>query len=585
MPTKKEKQPLSVTHPELAKEADGWDPSQYSSSSNKKMSWKCDKEHLWVTAISVRSRPSGCPYCSRHKVLPGFNDLETTHPEIASQAYGWDPSKVMAGNGAKLEWKCVKGHIFLGTPDHRTARGDGCQICSGRKIIAGVNDLLTLFPEIAKQANGWDPSQVGAGSDMNSEWICKKGHTWKVKIRSRTSFLTGCPVCSRRKVDPKSNSLAVTNPELALQASGWDPEKYLSGSEKVVLWKCNLGHLWNSPIVVRSKGGGNCPACSPRTRFATNVDKEKLLNRVLDEKYLSLALTNPDLAAQAYGWDPANVSANSSYQLDWQCEQLHIWNASVRDRAKSGCPYCSNQRLLVGFNDLKTKFPDIAAEAKGWDPSQVTFGTHKKLWWECQKLHSWETTVVNRTRLGHMCPYCTNQKVLAGFNDLLHLNPLLAAQANGWEPSQVLAGSSKKMAWICTEGHKWIATVDSRRAGNGCPSCAVTGFDPNKSGWLYFISHSDWEMAQIGITNDPDKRLGQHKKLGWELLELRGPMDGHLTQQWETAILRMLKAKGADLSNSKIAGKFDGYSEAWSKYTFEVKSIKELMRLTEEFEG
>jgi len=36
--------------------------------------------------------------------------------------------------------------------------------------------------------------------------------------------------------------------------------------------------------------------------------------------------------------------------------------------------------------------------------------------------------------------------------------------------------------------------------------------------------------------------------------------------------------------NDKIAGKFDGYSEAWSKSTFEVKLIKELMRLTEEFE-
>ena len=92
-------------------------------------------------------------------------------------------------------------------------------------------------------------------------------------------------------------------------------------------------------------------------------------------------------------------------------------------------------------------------------------------------------------------------------------------------------------------------------------------------------------MQQIGITNFPEHRLKSHKKLRWELLELRGPMDGHLTAQWETAILRMLKAKGADLSNSKIAGKFDGYSEAWSKSTFEVKSIKELMRLTEIFES
>lgn len=61
-------------------------------------------------------------------------------------------------------------------------------------------------------------------------------------------------------------------------------------------------------------------------------------------------------------------------------------------------------------------------------------------------------------------------------------------------------------------------------------------------------------------------------------------MDGHLTQNWETSILRMLKAKGADLSNRKIAGKFDGYSEAWSVSTFKIKSIKELMRLTDKFE-
>jgi hypothetical protein len=46
----------------------------------------------------------------------------------------------------------------------------------------------------------------------------------------------------------------------------------------------------------------------------------------------------------------------------------------------------------------------------------------------------------------------------------------------------------------------------------------------------------------------------------------------------------VFKSNSADLSNDKIAGKFDGYSEAWSKSTFETKSIKELMKLTEEFE-
>ena len=133
-------------------------------------------------------------------------------------------------------------------------------------------------------------------------------------------------------------------------------------------------------------------------------------------------------------------------------------------------------------------------------------------------------------------------------------------------------------------GNKWKTTVGNRKAGKNCPTCATSGFDPNVSGWLYFLHHSEWEMFQIGITNFPDDRLSKHVGRGWEVIEIRGPMDGHIAREWETAILRMLKHSGADLSNTKIAGKFDGYSEAWSKSTFEVKSIKELMRLTEKYE-
>ena len=46
----------------------------------------------------------------------------------------------------------------------------------------------------------------------------------------------------------------------------------------------------------------------------------------------------------------------------------------------------------------------------------------------------------------------------------------------------------------------------------------------------------------------------------------------------------MLKARGADLSNGSVAGKFDGYSEAWSLSTISFSSIKELMSATEEYE-
>ena len=72
---------------------------------------------------------------------------------------------------------------------------------------------------------------------------------------------------------------------------------------------------------------------------------------------------------------------------------------------------------------------------------------------------------------------------------------------------------------------------------------------------------------------------------GWEALEIRGPMDGYLTRDWETSILRMLKKSGAALAAEEVAGKFDGYTEAWIEETFPVRSLRELMNFVEDSEN
>ena len=81
------KTPISVSHPELALEAHGWDPSTLSSGSNKIREWTCPKGHVYDSQVAKRTmRGQGCPYCSGHRVLAGFNDISTTHPEIAKEA-------------------------------------------------------------------------------------------------------------------------------------------------------------------------------------------------------------------------------------------------------------------------------------------------------------------------------------------------------------------------------------------------------------------------------------------------------------------------------------------------------------------
>ena len=367
--------------------------------------------------------------------------------------------------------------------------------------------------------------------------------------------------------------LSVTHPELALEIIAPDPATLLSGSHKSAQWLCRKNHIYEMAVRNRVKSPG-CPICRGK--------------RVL-VGFNDLQTTHPEISKMAFDWDATTVSAGSNKLLTWICPQRHTWKAPVYSVALSGtsCPTCAGQQFLSGFNDLQTTHPEIAAEAVGWDPSKFGMSSKKRVTWNCPIGHIYTAAIVNKTFRGDKCTICAGRDVLSGFNDLATTHPDIAKEAEGWDAHTILAGSNKLQWWRCSENHRWRAKPNARTgsAKTGCPTCANSGFDPNDRGYLYFLEHHKWEMFQIGITNNPDQRLGQHKNLGWEAIELRGPMNGHLTQQWETAILRMLKVKGADLSNEKIAGKFDGYSEAWSKSTFEAKSIKELMRLTEEFEG
>jgi hypothetical protein len=356
--------------------------------------------------------------------------------------------------------------------------------------------------------------------------------------------------------------LSVTHPELAKEADGWDPTKISAGSGKKLSWICSRGHVWQAIVRNRTQRSyKNCPTCN------------------------SLYYLNPELAGEADGWDPSTISAFNGKKMPWICSKGHQWQAVVANRAVGvGCPICSGHKVLVGFNDLETTHPTIASEADGWDPKTVTNGNNKNYKWKCSKGHSWTAAISSRAA-GNNCPICGFAKVLPGFNDLKTTNPDLASQAKGWDPTKYRAGSHKKVRWVCSVGHEWDAVIGNRSKGTDCPACADYGFNFSKNAFLYFLAHPTYSMYQIGITNDFERRISEHRRNSWELIDVRGPMDGLLAQKWESAILKMLKAKGADLSNSKIAGKFDGYSEAWSKSTFEAKSIKELMRLTEEFEG
>ena len=625
---------LKNTHPQLALQANGWDPTTLSAGSHKKLSWRGPCGHVWDAVVSSRALGGrGCPFCANRQILVGYNDLATTQPELAAEADGWDPTTVLSGSGLKKSWKCREGHTWETTVGSRTS-GSGCPFCSGHRVWAGFNDLATLYPELAKQADGWDPSTVSRGSDLKKSWKCNEGHTWQAAISSRALGNSGCPVCSNQKMITGINDLASRYPEIAKQADGWDPSTTHMHSTRKLQWKCAKGHQWTSTVNSRAKMNLGCPICSGQQLLPgyndlatthpqlidfivhgdpTSVSKgsrikftwkcseghefqTEIYNVTLGKwcpfcggqkvmpGFNDFATKFPDLALEAHGWDPTTKSFGSGEKLEWKCPKHHIYKAGANARGKgNGCPYCAQRKMWPGFNDLQTTHPEIAAEADGWEPASILNGSTKRLSWKCSLGHVWVSSPSSRISRGSGCPTCAGFVVLPSFNDLQSKFPEVAAEADGWDPSTVTAFTRKRKKWKCSEGHSWTARISGRTyMGAGCPTCSKAGFDPNKDGYLYFLFHDEWDMYQIGITNFPAKRLHTHQLLGWTVNEVRGPMDGHLAQNLETAMLRSIRKRGAQSSNHTDIKKFDGWTEAWTRESLIIKSLGDLMEFVYE---
>jgi len=109
-------------------------------------------------------------------------------------------------------------------------------------------------------------------------------------------------------------------------------------------------------------------------------------------------------------------------------------------------------------------------------PRDVSFGSHKKVWWRCEKGHVWQAQVGSR-KAGIGCPFCTKRLVVPGETDLATTHPELAAQWLGTRnlpltPQEVLAGSKRKVWWRCEKGHVWQASINNRTSyKTGCPEC------------------------------------------------------------------------------------------------------------------
>lgn len=216
----------------------------------------------------------------------------------------------------------------------------------------------------------------------------------------------------------------------------------------------------------------NCPYCS---------------GQMVLPGFNDLATTHPDVVQHwDYGrndLDPSGVSAGSKKRMWWICDEGHSWQVAVHDKVHYNivCPYCSNKKVLVGFNDLATTYPEYAQKVSSQStvqPTEVTFGSKRKLVWECEDGHMFEASPEKVIGAGRWCPYCSGNKV-SNLNSLAAKRPRVAAEfdeeRNGKTAHEVSYASNKKHWWCCRQcGLFWEARVLNRTINHtGCPQCAA----------------------------------------------------------------------------------------------------------------
>ncbi|MFF1540104.1 zinc-ribbon domain-containing protein [Microbacterium sp. NPDC058269] len=385
--------------------------------------------------------------------------------------------------------------LWLRPLRRRTVKTRFDPLCSPLDLVdaAAIIDVTAPYPKWVqsnpKAVAEWDWRRNSSTRDpwdsdgvtKDAWWVCDQGHSWEASPFTRGYAVTRCPYCAGQMVWPGHTDLRTVRPDVAAEwdtAPGHnvgDPDHVGPRSTRRVHWRCRRGHGWNATIRNRTLLDHRCPYCVGTRPIPGETD---------------LATLRPDIAKD---WDPTRnagltpsmVKPGSSKKAWWTSSCGHSWRAGIHDRTRkdgTGCPYCSNRSVLVGFNDIATTHPQMTLE---WDasndkkPTEVTAGSAYSASWMCDGGHVWRARVYSRVRDASGCPFCANCAVLQGFNDLATVHPKLASQwhtahgVNDRKPTEVTSGSQYRASWICLKGHTWRAEVVSRSSGgHGCPYCS-----------------------------------------------------------------------------------------------------------------
>lgn len=490
-------EPLSLTHPEIASE---WSernyphtPEQVTAGSHDRVWWKGKScGHEWQTSVGNRCiNGTGCPYCSSRKILKGFNDLKTRHPELVeewSDRNGYlKPSEVGAFSRKKVWWKCKNGHEWQATVNSRS-QGNGCRICSNKVVLAGFNDLASQRPDLAKEWSDKNlpvtPDKVLWKKHASYWWKCSScGNEYEAWLSVRIKRGTDCPFCAGYIVKQGYNDLSKTDPEIAEE---WDqtgnknlkPEDFYRTSLRFVRWRCRFGHSYGMKIRDRTVNGKGCVICEKTFQAAF---MQMLIMRYAKRNGIAYEIGKDGfelyLPEQRMAFVAQKISAPEEKLQKKRCSDISQMGITVVILPRADDLYTASFLVRKGFEERGiTIDSDVEEDIKVLRMS--FFGEDKST-----SLSSGGGFAKIHGRLTH--EFYKNPE------DLTKTHPYLCEEWSErnfpFKPSDEHYKSDSKVWWKCRDcGFEWKALIRNRTEHKtGCPACSgkrvVPGFNDLKT--------------------------------------------------------------------------------------------------------
>ena len=513
---------LETTCPDLAKE---WHPTKngdlkptdVTSGSDKKVWWYLPYDdpntgkHFdfeWQASIGSRVRVAGCPYLSGHAVWVGYNDLQTTNPDLAKE---WHPTKngdlkptdVTSGTDKNVWWYLpyddpnTEKHFDFewSAPVSRRLSGTGCPYLSGRAIWVGFNDLLTTNPDLAREwhptlNDGLTPSDVTPGSNRKVYWRCPNcNYEWEAVVANRAKLGRGCPCCANKVVVKGINDLATTHPEIAKEwyqplNGNVTPYDITYGCGKKYSWLCPRGHVYSATVLHRTNGGTECPVCNSgrQTSFA-----EQALYYYVKQVFPSAINSYKDIFTKGMELDIYIPEVKIGIEYDgvyWHHKKTETYEREQRkydickkngiklfrvreERKQENETLAADWSIFLATNDLQEAALNQAIEKVVERIVSETTGTRSVI----TDIPDIDTT---RDRFAILA-YLKGPVKYSVQEVAPELVKEWDYEKNGeLKPDMIVGGSRQSVYWICsTCGYHWVAKIYHRvKNHTGCPMCA-----------------------------------------------------------------------------------------------------------------